>query len=50
MATIGKYCKAYSLQKLRQFNQWAENENSENTRKEKQEVDDKEVEVNSCSN
>ncbi|MEH2112712.1 hypothetical protein [Nostoc sp.] len=43
MATMGKYCKAYSLQKLRHFNQWSEN--SENTRKEKQEVDGKEVEV-----
>jgi hypothetical protein len=43
MATMGKYCKAYSLNKLRQFSQWTEN--SENTRKEKQEVDGKEVEV-----
>lgn len=44
MTTIGKYCKAYSLKKLRQFNQWTER--SENTRKEKKEVDGKEVEVN----
>ncbi|NJM72610.1 MAG: hypothetical protein HC862_22030 [Scytonema sp. RU_4_4] len=44
MATMGKYCKAYSLKTLRQFDQWAEY--SENTRKEKQEVDGKEVEVN----
>lgn len=43
MATMGKYCKAYSLKKLRQFDQWTEN--LENTRKEKQQVDGKEVEV-----
>lgn len=43
MATMGKYCKAYSVQKLRQFNQWAEN--FENIRKEKQEMDGKKVEV-----
>ncbi|BAZ20925.1 hypothetical protein NIES4073_18030 [Kalymmatonema gypsitolerans NIES-4073] len=43
MATMGKYCKAYSLKKLRQFQQWTEN--SENMTKEKQEVDGKEVEV-----
>ncbi len=43
MATMGKYCKAYSLQKLRQFSQW--NENLENYRKEKQEVDGREVEA-----
>jgi len=42
MATMGKYCKAYSLEKLRQFSQWTEN--LENTRKSKQEVDGK-VEV-----
>jgi hypothetical protein len=44
MATMGKYCKAYSLKKLRQFSQWTEN--AENTRKEKKEVAGKEVEVN----
>lgn len=43
MATMGKYCKAYLINKLRQFKQW--NENLENTRKEKQEIDGKEVEV-----
>ncbi|KYC37484.1 hypothetical protein WA1_43635 [Scytonema hofmannii PCC 7110] len=43
MATMGKYCKAYSLNKLRQFSQWTEN--SENMRKEKHEVDGTEVEV-----
>lgn len=44
MAKMGKYCKAYPIQQLRQFNSW--NENSENTRKEKQEVDGKEIETN----
>jgi len=44
MATMGKYCKAYSLKKLREFNQWIEN--SENTRKEKQEINGQEIEVN----
>lgn len=44
MATMGKYCKAYPLKKLREFSQWAEH--TENSRKEKQEVDGKEVEVN----
>ena len=29
MATMGKYCKAYLLKQLRQFNQW--NERQENT-------------------
>ena len=43
MATMGKYCKAYLIKNLRQFEQWTEN--SENTRKEKQEIDGKEVEV-----
>ncbi|MBE9167111.1 hypothetical protein IQ238_06025 [Pleurocapsales cyanobacterium LEGE 06147] len=44
MATMGKYCKAYPIQQLRQFKNWTEN--SKNTRKEKQEIDGKEVEVN----
>ncbi|MGV2831544.1 hypothetical protein [Myxosarcina sp. GI1(2024)] len=44
MATMGKYCKAYPIQQLRQFNNWTENQ--ENTRKEKQEIDGKEVEHN----
>ena len=43
MAIMGKYCKAYLIKNLRQFEQWTEN--SENTRKEKQEIDGKEVEV-----
>jgi hypothetical protein len=32
MATMGKYCKAYLVKQLRQFNQWSER--LENTRKE----------------
>jgi len=36
MATVGKYCKAYSVAQLRQFSQWTEH--TENTRKEKQQV------------
>ena len=43
MATMGKYCKAYPLKKLRTFSQWSER--TENTRKEKQEIDGQEVEV-----
>lgn len=44
MATMGKYCKAYSLKKLREFSHWTER--AENTRKENKEVNVKEVEVN----
>ena len=44
MATMGKYCKAYPIQKLRQFSQWTEN--ADNTRKEKKEVDAKELGIN----
>lgn len=43
MATMGKYCKAYSLKKLREFNEWTER--IENVRKEKKEVNGKEAEV-----
>ncbi len=42
MATMGKYCKAYLLKDLRQFSQWTEQ--VENVRKEKKQVDGKEVE------
>lgn len=38
----GKYCKAYLLKNLRQFSQWTER--IENVRKEKKQVDGKEVE------
>ncbi|BDA72448.1 hypothetical protein CAL7716_066140 [Calothrix sp. PCC 7716] len=44
MATMGKYCKAYSLKKLREFTQWTEC--AENTRKEKKKVSGREVEIN----
>lgn len=44
MATMVKYCKAYSLKKLRQFSQWTER--AENSRKEKKQIDRKEVEIN----
>lgn len=44
MATMGKYCKAYPIKRLREFSQWTER--SENTRKEKQEIEGTEVEVN----
>jgi hypothetical protein len=44
MTTMGQYCKAYSIQKLRAFNGWAEK--AENARKEKQKgADGREVEV-----
>ncbi|ARV58860.1 hypothetical protein BZZ01_09625 [Nostocales cyanobacterium HT-58-2] len=43
MAMMGKYCKAYPLKKLREFGQWKEN--TENVRKEKTEINGKEVEV-----
>lgn len=42
MATMGKYCKGYLLKNLRQFSQWTER--LENVRKEKKQVDGKEVE------
>ncbi len=42
MATMGKYCKAYPLAKMRQFGGWSEK--AENARKEKVERDGKEVE------
>jgi hypothetical protein len=40
---MGKYCKAYELKELRKYAGWSEK--PENARKEKQEVDGKEVEV-----
>ncbi|RPI77063.1 MAG: hypothetical protein EHM45_10580 [Desulfobacteraceae bacterium] len=44
MANMGKYCKAYSIQKLREFKGWSEK--PENARKEKQKgADGKETEV-----
>ncbi|MEH2178727.1 hypothetical protein [Nostoc sp.] len=44
MATMGKYCKAYSLKKLREFSQWTEY--AENTRKESTEVEGEKVKIN----
>lgn len=43
MANMGRYCKAYPIERLRAFSGWAEN--AQNTRKEKQQVDGKEIEV-----
>lgn len=42
MAEMGKYCKAYLLKQFREFPGWTEN--TANTRKEKKEVDGKEIE------
>jgi hypothetical protein len=43
MAKMGKYCKAYYIRDLRAFEGWTEN--SKNARKEKKQIDGKEVEV-----
>ena len=43
MAEMGKYCKAYLAKQFREYPQWAEN--TANVRKEKKEVEGKEVEV-----
>ena len=44
MATIGKYCKAYSIKKLREFSGWVES--AANARREKQtDADGREREV-----
>jgi len=43
MAQKGKYCKAYSLAKLREFSGWSEN--VQNVRTEKREVNALEVET-----
>lgn len=40
MAKMGKYCKAYPIQRLREFKGWQEN--TDNLRKEKQQVDGRE--------
>lgn len=44
MATMGKYCKADSLKKLREFIQWTEC--TENAKRENKSVEGKEVESN----
>ena len=43
MAEMGKYCKAYLAKQLREYPSWSEQ--SQNVRKEKKEVDGKEVDV-----
>lgn len=43
MATMGKYCKAYPLKRLREFSGWTEK--AENARKKTKVVDGKEVEI-----
>ena len=43
MATMGKYCKAYPIERLRAFSGWTEK--AENARKEKIEEGGQEVEV-----
>jgi hypothetical protein len=43
MAEMGKYCKGYLAKELRQYPGWSEN--AANVRKEKKEVDGKEIEV-----
>ncbi len=43
MAEMGKYCKAYLAKQFREYPGWTEKK--ENVRKEKKEVDGKEVEV-----
>ena len=42
MAKMGSYCKAYPIEMFRAFSGWEEN--SQNLRKEKKEIDGKEVE------
>lgn len=44
MATMGKYCKAYPVGRLREFSAWTEN--AQNTRKETRQTDGTETEVN----
>jgi hypothetical protein len=43
MRKMGKYCKAYPIQRFRQFSAWKEN--AENIRKETKQVDGKESEA-----
>src|SRR3954447_16939638 len=43
MAEMGKYCKAYLAKQFREYPGWTEN--AANVRKEKKEVDGKDVEV-----
>ena len=43
MPKMGKYCKAYPIERFREFSAWGEN--LENLRREKSEVNGKEVEA-----
>ena len=43
MANMGIYCKAYPIGRLREFSAWTEN--SQGTRREKKELDGRDVEV-----
>ncbi len=43
MAKMGKYCKAYPINRFRAFGAWTEN--TQNTRKEKRQVNGNETEV-----
>ena len=43
MATTGRYCKAYTVARYREFSRWSEN--AENARKKKITLDGKEVDV-----
>jgi hypothetical protein len=43
MSQMGKYCKAYPINRFREFKSWSEN--TQNTRRVKSEQDGKEVEV-----
>ncbi|MCP4608049.1 MAG: hypothetical protein GY845_04980, partial [Planctomycetes bacterium] len=43
MTTMGKYCKAYLLKRMREFGEWSEK--AENAREEKQEENAEEIKV-----
>ena len=43
MSEMGRYCKAYPIQRFRAFSDWSEN--AEHARKEKQEVAGREIEA-----
>jgi hypothetical protein len=43
MANMGSYCKAYPIERFREFGEWTER--TENTRSQQQEVDGQEIDV-----
>ncbi len=43
MATMGKYCKAYLLKQLRQFNQWSERQGNNQSSEVKRTLTDDDV-------